>query len=79
VSRAPAIKPGTEGLVVERIFRLAAQLNPGQRTAVAYALMQEATITDFAAQLQATSFPGVRPDLILAVVRATLNTVIPPT
>lgn len=79
MSRKPAIKPGTEGLVVERIFGLAAQLNPGQRTAVAYALMQEATITEFAAQLQATRFPDARPALILAVVRATLNTVIPPT
>ena len=79
MSRAPAIKPGTEGLVVERIFKLAAQLNPGQRTAVAYALMQEATIVDFAAQLHKSRFPQVKPELILAIVRATINTVIPPT
>jgi hypothetical protein len=68
-----------EGLIVESIFQLAAQLNPGQRTAVAYAIMQEATITEFAAQIHASKFPNEKLPLILAVVRATLNTVIPPT
>jgi hypothetical protein len=73
-------RPATnEGLIVDSIFKLAAQLNPGQRTAVAYALMQEATIVDFATQLRASRFPKASPELILAVVRATISTVIPPT
>lgn len=75
----PRHKPAPdEGAIVDSIFKLSAQLNPGQRTAVAYAILTEATIVEFAAQLHATRFPKANKDLILAVVRATIQVTTPP-